>query len=144
MDTKATGSIYGTRQGSIAVRHTFRVSGSTSTTSTKFIRILASTAQPTIVEAQVVVTTADGGTTPTLNVSETAAGTGTGFFATPPSTATAATGGTFLPASNATGKYVFTADTDLYYLQGGTPNGAGVSTIILDVTTINTSTVTGL
>lgn len=141
-DTNLTGAIVGTRQGSACVRHSFRVTGNTSTAAVRFMRIAASTVKPTTVEVQVLVTTVDGGGSPTLSVGSV--GTGYTDIINGASLATAATGGTFLPASNALGKYVFTADTDLYYKLGGTPDGVGVSTILLNVATINTSTITGI
>ncbi len=141
MDTNITGVIYGDRRGSVPARQTFVVSGTTSTTATKFMRVRASTTRPVIVQAQICVSTADGGTTPTMSVGVDSTAN---QLVNGASTATAATGGTFLPASNALGKYRLTEDTDLYYKQGGTPDGAGVITIILDISTVNTSTVTGL
>lgn len=140
--THSTGPNYSIRLGSDVVRHTFVVSGSTSTTATQVFYIQASTVEPAILEAQICVSTADGGTSPTMSLGYTASGYTD--LVNVASTATAATGGTFLPASNATGKKRITADTAIYYKQGGTPDGAGVTTLILDVTQVNTSTVTGL
>lgn len=137
--TNLSGAIIGLRSGSAPVRHTYVVSGSTSTTATKWLTIKASAAIPVLLEGQIVVSTADGGTTPTMSLGVTSTAT---ELVSGASTATAAAGGTFLPASNATGKYRLTADTDIYYKQGGTPNGAGVTTLILDVTTVNTDTST--
>lgn len=139
--TQLQGAAYG-RLCDVPAQLTFVVSGTSSTTAAKFARIQASTQRPVLVEAQVCVSTADGGTTPTISVGIT--GANYTDFISGASTATAATGGTFLPASNAVGKYRLTSDTDVYYKQGGTPNGAGVITIILTLTPVNTSTSTGL
>lgn len=122
------------RKGSVSIRQTYQVRSNTSTTATKWLTIKASTTRPVIVNAQLVVTTADGGTTPTMSVGVTATAT---ELINAASTATAAAGGTFLPASNGVGKYYLTADTDIYYKQGGTPNGAGVTTLILLVHDVN-------
>lgn len=131
-----SGSIYGARQGGVPVRHAYRVSSTTSTTATSTgIVIKASADQPVLVEGQIIVTTADGGTSPTLSLGYTAAGYTDLVNAA--STATAATGGTFLPASNATGKKLLTADTTIYYKQGGTPDGAGVTWLVFEVTPLN-------
>jgi len=138
--TKIQGPAYG-RLCDIPVALTFVVSGTSSTVAAKFARVQASTDRPVIVEAQICVSTADGGTTPTMSVGVDATAT---QIINGASTATAATGGTFLPAANAVGKYRLTADTDLYYKQGGTPNGAGVTTLLLTLTPVNTSTTTGL
>lgn len=139
-DLNATGSVYSEiRQGSVPVRHTYVVSSNSSTSAfSTGIVVKASTYKPAIIEAQVAVTTADGGTTPTISVGYTASGYTD--LVNGASTATAATGGTFLPASNATGKKYITTDQEIYVIQGGTPNGAGVTTVILDVSTVNTST----
>lgn len=137
--TNIRGPIYDNRQGSVPARQTFVVQDETSTDAISLCRIQASEDSPVIVEAQVAVTTADGGGTPTVSVGYTASGYTDLINAE--STATAATGGTFLPASNAVGKKYLTADTQIYYKQGGTPDGAGVFTIILDLTTVNTGTI---
>lgn len=134
-DTNITGCVYGTRQGSVPAIHTLTVSSSTSTTATKWLTIQASAAKPVVIEGQIVVQTADGGTSPTMSLGYTASGYTDVVNAA--STATGATGGTFLPASNATGKKLLVADTDIYYKQGGTPNGAGVTHLILQVFSIN-------
>lgn len=138
-DTNATGSVYSEiRQGSVPVRHTYVVSGNTSTAATSTgITVKASAFKPVIIEAQIAVTTADGGGTPTISVGYTASGYTDLINAA--STATAATGGTFLPASNAIGKKYITTDQEIFFVQGGTPNGAGVTTIILDISTVNTT-----
>jgi hypothetical protein len=136
-DSNITGSVLG-RQGSVPVQQSYRVPGSTSNTAVKFLRVLASAEKPVVIEAQIVVTTADAGTTPTLSVGYTASGYTDLINAE--STATAATGGTFLPASNAIGKKIVTADTDLYYKQGGVCTGNAVSTILLRIYPINLDT----
>jgi len=138
--TTIQGPAYG-RKCDIPTRLTFVVSGTTSTTATKFARVQATTDRPLIVEAQICVSTADGGTTPTMSVGVDSTAN---QLVNAASTATAATGGTFLPASNAIGKYRLTADADLYYKQGGTPDGAGITTLVLTLTPVNTSTTTGL
>lgn len=122
------------RKGSLSIRHTYQVRSNTSTVATKWLTIKASPERPVILNAQLVVTTADGGTTPTMSLGITATAT---ELINGASTATAATGGTFLPASNSVGKYYLTADTPLYYKQGGTPNGAGVTTLIVLVHDVN-------
>lgn len=99
---------------------------------------MASADVPLMLEAQIIVTTADGGTTPTMSLGYTASGYTD--LVSGASTATAATGGTFLPASNATGKKLITSDTQLYYKQGGTPDGAGVVWLIVTATPLNTLT----
>lgn len=137
-DTNITGCIYGFRQGSVPAVHTLRISSSTSTNAVKWLRVQASTTNPVILQAQVAVATADGGTSPTLNLSTSSNGTGTEIFAAPVSLASGSAT-TFLPASNAVGKRLLTADADLYYKQGGTPNGAGVSYLILQITGVNTT-----
>jgi len=140
MDTNLSGKTLGQRQGSVPVVQTFQIAANTSTTATRIFTVQASTANPTVVEAQIVVTTADGGTSPTMSVGYTASGYTDLVNAA--STATAATGGTFLPASNAVGKKYLTANTDIYYKQGGTPDGAGVTTLILKIYGVNLSTTT--
>lgn len=134
----STGATYSQRQGSIPVRQTLVVTGNTSTDAVKWLRIQASATAPVILEAQVVVSTVDGGGSPTLSLGYTASGYTDLINAA--SLATAATGGTFLPASNATGKKRIVEDTDIYYKLGGTPDGVGVSTLILDITDVNTAT----
>lgn len=134
----STGSTYTQRQGSNPVRHTLVVTGSTSTDAVKWLRIKASAAAPVLLESQVAVSTVDGGGSPTISAGYTASGYTDLINAA--SLATAATGGTFLPANNATGKKLITADTDIYYKLGGTPDGVGVATLILDITTVNTAT----
>lgn len=135
-----SGSIFGNRQGGEVVRHSFKLSATTSTTATKlpFAPINATADQPVMLEAQIAVITADGGTSPTLSVGFT--GAGYTDLVNAASTASGAAAGVFLPASNATGKKIVTALTDLYYIQGGTPDGAGVVWIIVDVTPLNTRT----
>lgn len=141
-DSNITGCIYGDRQGSIPAMQSFPIAANTSTTATIFMRVKASAFAPVVVMAQIVVLTADGGSAPTLSVGYTA--TGYTDLINAASTATAATGGTFLPASNAVGKKILIADTDLYYKQGGTPDGAGVTYILLSIFSVNTDTQTYL
>lgn len=140
-DTNLTGCIYGNRQGSVIVNQSYPIAALTSTTATIFMRVMASAQAPVIVEAQVVVLTADSGSTPTISVGVTATAT---EIINGASTATGATGGTFLPASNAVGKRILIADTDLYFKQGGTPTGDGVTYILLKIYGVNTSTITGI
>jgi len=132
----ATGAIYNDRQGSIPVRHTLVISANTSTTAKHWLTVQASPSNPVLLEAKACVSTVDGGGSPTLSLGYTAS-TYTDLLSTV-STATAATGGTFLPANNVIGQKRIDADTAIYYKQGGTPDGAGVTTIFLTVTTINT------
>lgn len=138
--TNITGAIYGTRDGSVQSRQTWQTAttavGTAANLPLSFGTIQASTTKPVILEAQIVVTVADGGTTPTISFGVTSTAT---ELISAASTATAATGGTFLPASNAVGKYYLTADTQLWYKTGGTPNGAGTVTFILDITQVNTA-----
>jgi len=141
-DSNITGCIYGDRQGSVIPTQSYPIVSNTSTTATTFMRVQASTYAPVVIEAQIVVLTADGGTSPTLSVGYTASGYTDLINAA--STATAATGGTFLPASNAVGKKILTTDTDLVYKQGGTPAGDGVTYILLKIYSVNTSTQTGI
>lgn len=145
MKTGLTGSAYGGRQGSTTVRHTYVIATTAqasgivlgSLAGIPFPTIQASTTFPAILEASICVTAADGGTTPTISFGVTSTAT---EIISGASTATAATGGTFLPASNAVGKRYLTSDTQIYYKTGGTPDGAGSVTFILDVTTVNTTT----
>ena len=130
----ATGAAY-QRKGSTSIRHTYWVRNNTSTVATKWLTIKASPTKPVIVNAQLVVTTADGGTTPTMSLGSV--GAGYTDLINVASTATAAVGGTFLPAANSVGKYIFFQDTDIYYKQGGTPNGAGATILILLVHDVN-------
>lgn len=134
-DTNATGSVHGeVRQGSIPVRHTLIPTPSSSTTAISTgIVIKASTFKPAIVEAQVYLSTTEGGTSPTISVGYTASGYTDLINAAATDAASA-----FLPASNATGKKYLTADTEIYYKRGGTPDGTGSQTIILDIATVNT------
>lgn len=135
-ETNLSGPIYGTRSGCPVVRQSKQISGTSSTTATSTgIIVRASTYSPVLIEAQIAVTTLDGGTTPTISFGYT--GTGYTDLVNAQSTATAATGGTFLPASNVTGKKIVTTDTEIFYKQGGTPNGTGVTWLILDITTLN-------
>lgn len=132
------GATLSNRLGCNPVVQTYVVSGATSTTATSTgIVIQASAFAPVIVEAQICVSTADGGGSPTLSVGTV--GANYTDLINAESTATAATGGTFLPASNAVGKYRLTADSTIYYKQGGTPDGAGVTTIILKIYDVNTT-----
>lgn len=134
-----TGAVYGNRQGGVPVWHSYRVASTASTTATTTkIIIKASADQPVLLEGQIAVTTIDGGTSPTMSLGYTSSGY-TDLVATA-STATAATGGTFLPAANATGKKLVTADTEIYYKQGGTPDGAGVIWLLIAVTPLNPRT----
>jgi hypothetical protein len=90
--TTITGSIYQSRQGDVGPRQSFKVSGNSSTTATTLpITIKASASAPVVVEAQVLVTTLDGGTTPTVSLGIDATAT---QIINAASTATAATGGT--------------------------------------------------
>ena len=132
-----TGEILGTRQGSRVVRQSVKVSSNTSTTATKVFRVKASSTEPVVVEAQVSVVTADGGTTPAVSI-----GTNSATYDNIVDSASTATGtatGTFLPASNALGKVMLFEDTDLYYIQEGTPDGAGVYYLLIDITDVNTT-----
>lgn len=132
-----SGAIFQERQGCIPTVQTFVVTGSTSTTATfSGITIKASAEAPVIIEAQACVSTADGGGSPTLAVGYT--GAGYTDLLNDVSTATAASGGTFLPASNDVGKKRVADTTAIYWKQGGTPDGAGVTTVILKIYDVNT------
>lgn len=137
-DTNFTGAIYGNRQGSATVRQTF-VTPPITDVATKFMRVQASAQKPVIIEAQVCVLTVDA--SETVSVGYT--GAGYNDLVSAAALDTAATGGTFLPASNSVGKKYLTADTDLYYI-GSAGADTGVVAIILDITTVNTSTTTGI
>lgn len=122
------------RKASNPVVHTYWVRSNTSTTATKWLRIKASAEKPAVLNAQLAVTTLDGGTSPTMSLGVSATAT---ELINAASTATAGVGGTFLPASNAVGKYILFQDTDIYYKQGGTPNGTGATVLILSVHDVN-------
>lgn len=128
----AQGAMLSTQKAGTPVYPAFQYTTTTSTTATSTgLTIEASTTNPVIVMAEVVVTTADAGTTPTISFGYTASGYTDLINAA--STATAATGGTFLPASNAVGKKYLTANTEIFYKQGGTPAGGGVVTLLLHI-----------
>jgi len=131
-----SGAIFGNRQGGVPVTHSKRFAGQANTDplSTGII-INATVDSPVWVEAQVIVTTADSGTTPTMSLGFT--GANYTDLVNAASTATAATNGTFLPAANATGKVFLTARTEIFSKQGGTPNGTGVTWFIITVTNLN-------
>lgn len=134
-----SGSIYGVRQGGVPVYQSKKITiasmaAYTTATSTNIV-VRASADQPVIVEAQIIVVTADGGTSPTASVGFTA--TGYTDLVNAASTATAATNGTFLPASNANGKVLLTADTEIFFKNGGVPSGTGVYWIILEIVNLN-------
>jgi len=137
-DSFISGPLYGGRTISVNGRYTFKTPAITDT-AVKFARIEASAAVPVIVEASICVLTVDA--TETVSIGYTASGYSD--LINGASLATAAAGGTFLPASNAVGKQYLTADTDLYYV-GSAGADTGVIVIILDVASVNTSTVTGL
>lgn len=126
------------RQSSVNVRYTYKTPAITDV-AVKFARIEASADKPVIVEAQVCVLTTDAGET--VSVGYTA--TGYDDLVATASLATAATGGTFLPASNDVGKKYLTEATDLYYV-GSAGADTGVVAIILDVASVNTSLITGI
>lgn len=108
-------------------------------TAVRFARVLASTDKPVYLETSVCVITADSGIT--VSVGFTGA-TYTDLI-NAASLTTAATGGTFLPASNAVSKYLFTVDTDLYYI-GSSGADTGVVDIIFRWAQFSTDTTTGL
>lgn len=128
-----SGSVFGTRQGSVPVRHSYRVRGVTSTTATAIpgFYLKASSDRPLSVEVQVYVETADTGTSPTMSVGVT--GSGYTDFISGASTAAVA----FLPAANAVTRSGVTSNFQVYYKQGGTPNGVGSTWIIIDVYELN-------
>lgn len=134
----ATGNSYSVRQGCIPVTRQYRTPAITDT-AVRFDRIKASTTKPVMLEMQICVITVDA----TEDVSVGFTGPGYTDLINAASLGTAATGGTFLPASNATAKYLFTDDTDLYYV-GSTGSDTGVVDIIYTLTEFNTSTITGL
>ena len=140
METRVTGPTYGDRQASVNSRHTYQMATTVQATAIvlpNFPTIQASTTNPVILTAQVCVSTVDGGTTPTISFGVTSTAT---ELINAASLATAATGGTFLPASNAVGKYRITADTQIYYKTAAGNDGAGVVTLILDIAEVNTKT----
>lgn len=140
METRITGPTYGDRQASAHGRHTYQMATTAQASAIvlpNFPTIQASTSAPVILTAQVCVSTADGGTTPTISFGVTSTAT---ELISAASVATAAAGGTFLPASNAVGKYRITADTQIYYKTAAGNDGAGVVTLILDMAEVNTKT----
>lgn len=137
-DTTISGPLAGVRQISANGRYTF-VTPAITDTAVRFARIEASTAVPVIVEASVCVLTTDAGETVSVGYTATAYDD---LIATA-SLATAATGGTFLPAANDVGKKYLTAATDLYYV-GSAGSDTGVVAIILDVASVNLSQITGI
>lgn len=138
MDTTISGPLAGMRQISANGRYTF-VTPAITDTAVRFARIEASAYSPVIVEASICVLVVDA--TETVSVGYTASGYDD-LIATA-SLATAATGGTFLPASNAVGKKYLTTATDLYYV-GSAGADTGVVVIILDVASVNMSQTTGI
>lgn len=136
-DSNISGPFYGNRQGSVGGAYSWKISGTASTSTVALPGIVQASADtPVVLEAQLLVATADGGTTPTASLGTTSGNANELINAA--STATAAATGTFLPASNAVGKVVVTADTTLYFKQGGTPNGAGVYYWIIRAYELNT------
>lgn len=128
-----SGSILGNRQGYGVVRHSYLVSGVSSIGSIATpIVIDATVDQPVILEGQLLVVTADGGSTPTVSFGYT--GSGFNDLVSGASIATGSSSGVFLPASNVTGKKFVTATQTITFVQGGTPNGTGVYYLIVDVT----------
>lgn len=130
--TNLSGPIKGIRNGSALVAQSYMLSGSSSTTSFKWLTIAASSQEPVMIETQANVFTADTGTSPTLSVGTSSGGTNI-------INAQSTTGTGFFPASNATVKTMLTSDTDLYITQGGTPAGNGVIIVRVDPTWINTN-----
>jgi hypothetical protein len=130
------------KQGSVLNRRTYRIPATVTSTSAGIslstnganCTVHASVNSPTVVEAQVYIKTADGGTTPTISI-----GTNSTTYNNLVSAASTATAGVFLPASNAIGKLYLEADTTVYYKLGGTPTG-GVIDVILTVYGIDTNT----
>lgn len=85
---------------------------------------------PVFYEAQLWIETASGGTSPTVGIGTTTAGTNLIGL-------TASTAAGFFPASNAVAKGVATDVTPIYIIEGGTPNGAGVFHVMIRAATLN-------
>lgn len=138
MDTNLSGPVYGNRQGSANVRHTFQFTPTTNGTGIvlpNFPIIQASPGKPVIIEAQIFVNTLDAGAAAALSI-------GTSVTATELiSGALLAAANVFLPASNAVGKLFLVADTTIFFKTAGTINGNGLVTVILDLATVNLATV---
>lgn len=137
-DSNYSGPVYGNRQGSGNVRHTFQFTVPVNATGVVlpiFPIIKASTAKPVIIAAQIFVNTLDGGTTPTFSL-------GTSVTATELiSAASLAAANIFLPAANAVGKLYLVADTQLWYKTAAGNDSTGVVTVILDIATVNLANV---
>ena len=129
--TNLTGNIYGNRQGSVDVTHTYPIAFNTTGIGSSILvdRIQASAQRPVQVEVSCNVTAIfNAGTTNVLTVGTSTAATewfGTGDI---DETATG-----YYPASNAVKKFRLTSDTPVYikYTQSGTPGSAGKAVVII-------------
>src|SRR5690348_18440266 len=122
-DTKLYAPIYPNRTCSPNVRYTYQTPVITDT-GVIFTRIRASADQPVIVEAQVCVTTVDATETVSVGISD-----GGRELVNAASLGTAATGGTFLPASSAKLEDLFTSDTERCCKGSTGPDAGGVFVI---------------
>ena len=136
-----TGDIYGQRQGSCAVRHTYPYSFNTTGIGSGVLvdTIRASTDNPVQVEVSQQVYTAFDATTSNI-VSVGTSTTANEWLAT---TLTGTTHLGYFPASNAVAKFRLTADTPIYvkYAQTGTAAAAGKAVVIINEYQENTAAI---
>lgn len=130
-DLNATGNAYA-RKGSVRVTHTCESTSVGTTAVATPIVIQATPEKPVFVEGSIFIRTVSGGTSPTVGIGTTTAATNLVGL-------TASTASAFIPASNAVGKAICTADTPIYIIEGGTPNGAGVYDVLIDMFSLNPS-----
>ena len=129
MDTNLTGSIKGTRHGSVIVSQSapFTI---TDGTAKKIFTIKASTTIPVVAEFFMATVTAfNAGTTNKFSVGTTSAATEIINVTNPPAAA----------AASASTTKVLTADTDIYvqYTQSGTAATTGAGAIVAKIYTLN-------
>lgn len=129
-DSNITGVTTG-RKGSVPGRYTFKVTGpGTASATITPIVINASVQNPVMIEGQIWIETASGGTSPTVGIGTTTAATNLVAL-------TASTAAGFIPGNNQVGKQVATDVTPIYIIEGGSPNGAGVFHVIIQAHSLN-------
>ena len=130
--TNLTGNIYGNRQGSVDVTHTYPIAFNTTEIASAILvdRIQASSWQPVQIELTVNVTEAfNAGSSNVISVGTSTTATEWINGATEISEGTPG----YYPASNAVKKFRLTSDTPVYikFVQTGTPATTGNAVVII-------------
>jgi hypothetical protein len=128
-DSNLTGLSTG-RKGSDPIQFTHKATSVGTAAVATPIVIQASPLNPVYIEGQVWIETASGGTSPTVGIGTTTASTNLMAL-------TSATAAGFFPANNAVGKTAVSDTTQIYIIEGGTPNNAGVYHVIVTAASLN-------